>query len=153
MLQWLLFKCFPKSPREKQMRHYHQIVEKVHRSLNWELERPDIMSHVIAERKGTTGLPIGVIYANFTFLTTAGSETTATVLSGGMNCLANGPDELGILVAEVRQRFKAEQEISLDALRHLPYLNAVIYEALPNHGFEGKLCHLTSLSSLLGRYS
>lgn len=130
MLQWLLFKCIPPSLRKMQMRHYYQIVEKVDRRLNWELERPDIMSHVIEERKGTTGLSIGVIYANFMFLTTAGSETTATVLSGAMNYLANNPEKLKVLATEVRQRFKTEGEISLDALRHLPYLNAVINEAL-----------------------
>lgn len=130
VLQWMLFKCIPPSLRKKQMRHYNQIIDKVDRRLNWELERPDIMSHVIKERKGTTRLPIGVIYANFSFLTTAGSETTATVLSGAMNYLANNPEKLQVLATEVRQSFKAEGEISLDALRHLPYLNAVINEAL-----------------------
>lgn len=130
LLQSLLFKCIPKSLRKKQMRHYNQIVEKVDRRLNWELERPDIMSHVIEERKGTVGLPIGVIYTTFMVLTTVGSETTATVLSGATNYLANNPEKLGILAREVRQRFKSDEEISLDALRHLPYLNAVINEAL-----------------------
>ncbi|KAL1987414.1 hypothetical protein VTN96DRAFT_3796 [Rasamsonia emersonii] len=48
-------------------------------SLNWELERPDIMSHVI-NKNGEIGLPIGEINATFMILTTAGSETTAAVL-------------------------------------------------------------------------
>lgn len=130
VLHSLLFKCIPKSLRRMQMKHYNQIVEKVDRRLNWELERPDIMSHVIEERKGTTGLPIGVIHATFSFLTTAGSETTATVLSGATNYLANNPEKLQVLATEVRQRFQSEEEISFDALRHLPYLNAVIKEAL-----------------------
>lgn len=95
LLQSLLFKCIPKSLRRMQMRHYHQIVEKVDRRLNWELERPDIMSHVIEERKGTTGLPIVVIHATFMILTTAGSETTATVLSGATDYLANKSREAG----------------------------------------------------------
>lgn len=63
MLQWLLFKCIPPSLREMQMRYYYYVVEKVGHCLNWELERPDIMSHVIEERKGITGLSIDVIYA------------------------------------------------------------------------------------------
>ncbi|KAI3391477.1 hypothetical protein diail_7308 [Diaporthe ilicicola] len=130
VLQSLLFKCIPKSLRRMQLNHYHQIVEKVDRRLNWELQRPDIMSHVIGERKGETGLPIGVVYATFMVLTTAGSETTATVLSGALNYLVNNPDKLAILVQETRQRFQTEEEISLDSLRQLPYLNAVINEAL-----------------------
>lgn len=124
------FQVHPEVAESMQMRHYHQIVEKVDRRLNWELERPDIMSHVIEARKGTTGLPIGVIHATFMTLTTAGSKTTATVLSGATNYLANNPDKLEALAIEVRQRFQSEEDISLDALRHLPYLNAVIKEAL-----------------------
>lgn len=47
-----------------------------------------------------------------------------------MNYLANNPEKLKVLATEVRDKFKTEEEISLDAVRHLPYLNAVISEAL-----------------------
>lgn len=130
LLQSLLFKFIPKSLRKMQMDHYQQIVEKVDRRLNWELERPDIMSHVIDERKGAAELPIGVIHVTFMILTTTGSETTATVLSGALNYLASNPDKLQLLTTEIRQTFHSEAEISLDTLRQLPYLNAVINEAL-----------------------
>ncbi|RYP26286.1 hypothetical protein DL768_011756 [Monosporascus sp. mg162] len=109
--------------------HYQQIVDKVHRRFNFELERPDIMSHVItAKEEGD--LSIGVINTTFMVLTTAGSETTATVLCGALNYLVNHQDKLHTLGQEIRQRFRTEDEINLDALRNLPYLNAVIMEAL-----------------------
>ncbi|KAK7717687.1 hypothetical protein SLS64_003182 [Diaporthe eres] len=127
LLQWLLMKCIPASLKEMQRKHFDQIVDKVHRRLNWELERPDIMSHVMA---GKQGLDIGVINATFMVLTTAGSETTATVLSGTLNYLVNNPDKLELLSREICQRFQSEDEITLDALRELDYLNACLNEGL-----------------------
>lgn len=129
-LEWILMKCIPSSLKEMQIRHYHQIVDKVHRRLNWELERPDIMSYVIGGRKGDKGLDIGIINATFMVLTTTGSETTATVLGGTLNYLVNNPDKLSILVSEIRQRFETQEEITLDALKDLEYLNACLREGL-----------------------
>lgn len=130
LFYWLLMKCIPKSLIEMQRKHFHQIVAKVQRRLNWELERPDIMSHVIGGRKGEQALEIGVINATFQVLTTAGSETTATVLSGTLNYLVNNPDKLEVLNREIRQRFQSQDEITLDALRELDYLNACLNEGL-----------------------
>lgn len=130
LLQWLLMKCIPTSLKEMQRKHFDQIVEKVHRRLNWELERPDIMSHVIRGRKGEQALDIGVINATFMILTTTGSETTATVLSGTLNYLVNNPDKLEILKREIRQRFPTQDGINLDTLRELEYLNACLNEGL-----------------------
>lgn len=63
------------------------------------------MSYVIRGRKGEEALNIGVINATFMTLTTAGSETTATVLSRTSNYLVNNLDKLEILKREIRQRF------------------------------------------------
>ncbi|RYP05241.1 hypothetical protein DL764_003948 [Monosporascus ibericus] len=129
LVEFILMKCIPPSLRKMQRDHYQQIVDKVHRRFNFELERPDIMSHVItANEEGD--LPIGVINTTFMVLTTAGSETTATVLCGALNYLVNHQDKLHALGQEIRQRFRTEDEINLDTLRNLPYLNAVIMEAL-----------------------
>lgn len=130
LLEWLLMKCIPASLKEMQRKHFNQIVDKVNRRLNWELERPDIMSYVIGGKKGEKSLDIGVINATFMVLTTAGSETTATVLSGTLNYLVNNPDKLESLNREIRQRFQSQDEITLDALRELEYLNACLNEGL-----------------------
>ena len=108
--------------------HYQQIVDKVQRRLNFELERPDIMSYVIKD--GLDGLTTDEINATFMVLTTAGSETTATVLGGTLNYLVQNQDKLDILVQQIRGRFKSSEEITLSTLRNLPYLNAVINEGL-----------------------
>ncbi|ROV90813.1 hypothetical protein VPNG_09856 [Cytospora leucostoma] len=118
------------SPSTMQKKHFDQIADKVNRRLNWELERPDIMSYVIRGRKGEKGLDIGVLNATFSVLTTTGSETTATVLTGTLNYLVNDPENLAILAREIRQRFESQDKITLDALRELKYLHACLSEGL-----------------------
>lgn len=130
LLNGLLMRCIPPSLKEMQFKHFAQIADKVHRRLNWELERPDIMSYVIRGRKGEKSLDIGVINATFSVLTTTGSETTATVLTGTLNYLVTNPDKLAILASEILQRFESQDQITLDALRELKYLHACLSEGL-----------------------
>ncbi|TAQ86122.1 hypothetical protein B7494_g5556 [Chlorociboria aeruginascens] len=128
-IEFMLMKCIPKSLRKMQRDHYRQICDKVDRRLNWELERPDLMSHVIKYNdKG--GMTLGEIQATFMILTTAGSETTATALSGTVNYLSAYPAVLATLVKEVRGSFTEASKITSDALAGLPYLNAVLSEGL-----------------------
>lgn len=130
--QWLLMGCIPASLKEQKRKHFSQIADKLQRRMNWELERPDIMSHVMRERDEKGTLDIRVIEATFAVLTTAGSETTATVLGGILNHLANNnePSTLRKLTEEVRGRFHSRDQITLDSLRNLEYFNACITEGL-----------------------
>jgi cytochrome P450 len=66
------------------------------------------------------------------FFTTAGSETTATALSGIMNYLTTSGNEATVssLVREVRESFKSEDEITFEKLASLQYLNATINEGM-----------------------
>ncbi|RAK82729.1 cytochrome P450 [Aspergillus fijiensis CBS 313.89] len=130
LLEWLLMKCIPKSLAEKGQRHYQQIVDKVDRRLSWELQRPDIMSHLIDKDSGQVVFPRGELNATFMILTTTGSETTATVLTGILAYLVNNPKIMGRLVSEIRGNFQSSMEISLAAATELPYLTAVIEEGL-----------------------
>jgi len=98
--------------------------------MNWEVDRPDLMSYVIKHNDEKEGMSLGEIEATFMVLTTAGSETTATVLSGTLNYLIAGPDKLLRLTQEIRVRFPQEADITLEALNELPYLKAVIQEGL-----------------------
>ncbi|KAM0256936.1 hypothetical protein ACHAQJ_004637 [Trichoderma viride] len=129
VLERMLFMCIPPSLRKVQMDHLQLIIDKVARRLNFELERPDIMSHVIRGAEHHE-LPPGVMDMTFMVLTIAGSETTATALSGTLNYLVNNPDKLETLKREIYQEFPVENDINLEALRKLPYLNAVINEGL-----------------------
>jgi cytochrome P450 len=130
LIDSLLMKLIPPSLKKMQNDHYQHIVDKVQRRLNWELERPDLMSHVINQGDGKKRLPLGMISSTFSLMAIAGSETTATLLTGTMNLLLAQPTRLAILVEELRASFSSTEEMTLDALKSLPYLNAVLKEGL-----------------------
>ncbi|KAF7874337.1 hypothetical protein EAF04_003009 [Stromatinia cepivora] len=133
---YLLMRCIPPGLKKMQQDHYQQIVDKVTRRLNWEVERPDLMAQVIkhigAERESEESMSLGEIQATFMVLTTAGSETTATALSGILTYLLKESNCIVFeeLVNEIRGRFAEEQDITLERLGELGFLNAVIQEEL-----------------------
>lgn len=63
-------------------------------------------------------------------LIVAGSETSATCLSGAIFYLLKNPPTLSRLVTEIRTSFPDGKEMSIQKLAKLPYLNAVLQEAL-----------------------
>lgn len=74
------------------------------------------------------------ILGTSTTLIFAGSETTATLLSGVTYHLLRNPRVLNKVVSEVRSAFNDESEISLATVNSantlVPYMNAVLEEAL-----------------------
>ena len=74
----------------------------------------------------------GEIKNNSGVLIVAGSETTATLLSGATYHLMRNPRVWNKLKNEVRGAFKSEDEINIysTAPSNLPYLHAVLEESL-----------------------
>ena len=60
----------------------------------------------------------------------AGSETTATVMSGVTFYLLKDAERMKKLVNEIRTTFKSEKEINFNSVNALPYLLACLNEAL-----------------------
>ena len=60
----------------------------------------------------------------------AGSETSATMLSGTTVLLIKNPDKRQKLIEEVRGKFKTPSEITLEKVNRLHYLMAVVNEGL-----------------------
>lgn len=129
LVEFLLLKCIPASLQKEAEGHRQQIADKVDRRLSWEIQRPDIMSYLIDEN-GKAALPHGELIANFEILTTAGSETSATILTGIISHVVDQPDSLAAVTQEIRNAFKENGEVTLDSVRDLKYLNAVINEGL-----------------------
>ncbi|KAL2266034.1 hypothetical protein VTJ83DRAFT_5386 [Remersonia thermophila] len=100
--------------------------------------REDFMSYILRHNTdGEDGKPSdgptltpGEIVENANILIIAGSETTATLLSGATFHLLTHPDKHGRLVREIRGAFATEADITVTALGQLKYLNAVLKEAL-----------------------
>ncbi|KAF2470248.1 cytochrome P450 [Lindgomyces ingoldianus] len=123
-------KCIPPRLKKMQNNHFKFIANKVGRRMNWEAERSDIIGHALKETKEGKGMSRDEIDSTFAIMATAGSETTATVLGGTINYLANNPDKCKLLAQEIRSSFKSKIKITMVKVRDLKYLNAVINEAL-----------------------
>ena len=70
------------------------------------------------------------IEATFRALVVAGSETTATALTGILGSLLRSPKAMRESTCEIRESFSHELELGAEAVAELPYLGAVIEEGL-----------------------
>ncbi|KAL0937372.1 Versicolorin B desaturase 1 [Colletotrichum truncatum] len=93
--------------------------------------KPDIWSFVL-RRSGDEGkgLSYKEMHANATMFMVAGTETTATVLSGVSYHLMRNPRVYGLLTKEIRAAFSRTEDMTTDRLAKLEYLNAVLQEGL-----------------------
>ncbi|KAE8151798.1 cytochrome P450 [Aspergillus avenaceus] len=73
------------------------------------------------------------VFPNMSFLMIAGSETTATLLSGCTFFMLQHREVYDKLVTEIRQEFSSTSEMTFASVGSLPYLRAVIQEALRMH--------------------
>ncbi|KAK1960907.1 cytochrome P450 [Colletotrichum sublineola] len=125
----LLKKLVPRSVVEKGKAHNALVRERVNQRMALNTPRPDFAEAMI-RRKGSESLSQEEIYENSGVLIVAGSETTATALSGATYFLTANPDTLARLSNEIRSSFTSEDEINLLSTAKLDYLNAVIEESL-----------------------
>ncbi|GKU08617.1 unnamed protein product [Fusarium langsethiae] len=89
----------------------------------------DFMSYIL-RHNDEKGMSKAEIIENASLLIIAGSETTATLLSGTTYYLLKNPDKLSKLTNEIRSRFNSEEEITLTAVDQLQYLLACFSEGL-----------------------
>ena len=128
-LESLLLRCIPKRVLQMQADHYQRAVSQIDRRINLETQRADFMTDIL-KHNHENGLSIDEIRATLSVLIMAGSETVATALSGITSYLVQDEVVLQKLVSEVRSSFGSEKEMTVLALKRLPYLNAVIEEGL-----------------------
>jgi cytochrome P450 len=88
----------------------------------------------ISNLQRTLGTKSGMSYAELIetarVLVVGGTETTASLLSGMTYYLLSNPHKLHKLTAEIRSTFANPSSITMATVLPLPYLNAVINEAL-----------------------
>lgn len=119
-------------PRETimQLMDYRQrAAAKLDRRLKSQVDRPDIVSQLLRSGEDQEGLTHDEVVVNAMLFINAASETTATTLTGVFNHLVQNPSSLSLLEHEVRQLLSFS-DVTLQALKQLPYLNAVLKEAL-----------------------
>ncbi|PYH59021.1 cytochrome P450 [Aspergillus niger CBS 101883] len=117
---------------QKRKEYATWVSTQVTKRINTATPRPDFMSHILANNNNRgVKLTRAEIDSNATLMTTAGSETTATLLSGATYLLLTHPRVLRTLQDEIHSEFPTYESITLEAVaKRTPYLNAVISEAL-----------------------
>jgi cytochrome P450 len=85
--------------------------------------RDDLLESLIQ-----SGMSFDELKQNSGLLVIAGSETTATLLTGAVYLLTSHPDILEKLRREVHGRFATEDDITLTSVNSLPYMLAVLNE-------------------------
>lgn len=130
--EFLFEKLIPKSVLEGQRRHTEYAHEKINRRLDMKTDRPDFVTPFMKNNANYEVMSREEILATFNFIIVGGSETTATALTGVFNHLTKKENRgiMSRLCEEIRTTFKKEKDITIDATKELPYLEAVINEGL-----------------------
>ena len=96
-----------------------------------EPDRPDLWSHILKRLdKKEGGLSLAEMHSNASIFMIAGTETTATLLSGVTYYLLKNPEKMAKLLEEVRTAFDSDDGLTVEALARLKYLNACLEEGL-----------------------
>ncbi|KAI2610886.1 cytochrome P450 [Hypoxylon fragiforme] len=103
--------------------------EMVRTRLAMEKDRDDLFEGIV-KRREEWNISFQKLSSNAFILVLAGSETTATTLSGATYLLLTHPDILAKLSEEVRSSFSSADEINISSVGKLPYMLAVLNESL-----------------------
>ncbi|KAJ5941998.1 Averantin hydroxylase [Penicillium verrucosum] len=124
----IILAIMPKRIVERRKWHIGLVEEKVKRRKQQHPDYIDFMSHLLqAEEKGKLTTPD--LVANANLMVIAGSETTATILSGTVYYLCTHPAVMQKLLDELRTSFATSEEIDIMRISKLKYINAVIDES------------------------
>ncbi|KAK7209883.1 hypothetical protein V2G26_017061 [Clonostachys chloroleuca] len=109
--------------------HVRLVEEKLRARASMDTIRPDYY-HAMTSQEDDKKFSPDELRDNASTLIIAGSETTATTLSGVTYLLAKHPEVLHKLAQEVRTSFQHEDEITIRGVQKLDYMLAVLNEAL-----------------------
>ncbi|KAM0806625.1 putative Cytochrome P450 [Seiridium cardinale] len=115
----------------KKQQHDELSKIKLQKRLAAKTDRPDFVGKMLKGRGGQgTNMTFDELVSNASVLITAGSETTATLLSAATFFLCQSPYALAKLTEEVRSTFSSDDQIDLVTTQNMSYLQAVLDETL-----------------------
>jgi len=126
----LYLRYVPPAINKKEMIHFNHSVVRVTKRLEkgHSNEGVDIWDLVLSQKEGQV-LSRAEMDSNASLFMLAGTETTATLLSGLTYLLTCHPECRQKLREEIRSSFTSEDEMTMERLAALPYLSACIKEA------------------------
>ena len=134
LVLWLV----PRKARRKKEDHDAMTTNKVKQRLDTITDRADFLSYVL-KHNDEKGMSEPELIANSGLLILAGSETSASALSGTTYLLFKDKEALSRATAEIRTTFPQEEDMTVAALAQCEYLNHVLKEGMrlyppaPNH--------------------
>lgn len=112
-------------------RHQRLVIEKVDSRLERKTTRKDFTEFILNHQNSKNEkMSKGEMYSNLSLLIMAGSDTSATALSGTLYHLAKNSHELRALQAEIRAKFQAEADITFESFAGIPTLLAALKESM-----------------------
>ena len=123
----------PANVNNAQSEQWRLVREKVRKRINntAQTDRKDFMDSMLKHNGDKDELSLDELVSNAHILIIAGSETTATLLSGVTYWLHRTPEVLEKVTKEIRDAFKDESENNfITASARLPYMLACLKEAL-----------------------
>ena len=116
---------------ERRKQHFKYCSDSVDNRLARDPEhtRPDLWSLVLTQKQEQR-LTLDEMHTNSSAFMTAGTETTASLLSGLTYYLLKNPDKMDKLVKEIRTSFHSEEDMTIGRMQRLEYLQACLDEAL-----------------------
>jgi len=116
---------------KKRQEFFALSVQKVTDRIENGSDRPDFMSEILKNQgEKAKSLTRGEIDSNAVLFLIAGSETTATLLSGVTYLLLKNPEVYNKLVTQIRGKFQRQSEITIEEVNNMEYLIACLQEAL-----------------------
>ncbi|KAL8655716.1 MAG: hypothetical protein Q9210_000697 [Variospora velana] len=123
----------PRSLIEKKRQHFRWSQEKIRRRIESKSSRPDFMTYILDSNEGEEKMTREEIDAQGSLFILAGSETSALTCTSSTWFFLKNPAVYDRLKKEIREAFQNMNEITVAASAKLPYLHAVITEALRLH--------------------
>ncbi|CAG8972058.1 hypothetical protein HYALB_00004923 [Hymenoscyphus albidus] len=114
--------------QQARLKHYQYTEEKTLRRLNASSDRNDFVSYIL-RHNDEKGMSREEMIQTCNLFILAGSETTATLLSGLTYHLLQNPSTMYKLVKEIREAFPDPKSMTFNSLSQLKYMQACIQEA------------------------
>lgn len=130
-LEYVLTKMFvPAKAAEWRNIHLNNSREKtIRRMADGNRDHPDFMYQILNNESKKT-LSQTEIVLNMALFISAGTDTTATALTGWTYFVCTHPEVYSRLVSEIRGALETEDDVKWSKVKDLKFLEATIYEAL-----------------------
>ncbi|KAH7412712.1 cytochrome P450 [Cadophora sp. MPI-SDFR-AT-0126] len=121
----------PKKVRNMENEHRALIKERLEKRFSKTTPRQDIITAIapFLNASGQNSITTTELYHNTSILVPAGSETSATTLTGLLYYLLSNPQSLCLLKDEIRSAFSNASDITIESVTSLTFQNAAISEA------------------------